>query len=141
MASRTIHIGNLSSQTTEETLRSYFSQCGQITNLKLAGDPNYPARFAFIEYSDAMSASQACTLFNGLDLGGKAIKIQFAKNPISSPAVPFQKNSHIRAVRYSIAFFTHMKNFMHVCENHLTCEIFFQCEKTVVETLTYTLVF
>ena len=99
MTNRTIHIGNLSSQATEATLRAYFSQCGQITNLKLAGDPNYPARFAFIEYADAASAHAACNVFNGLDIGGKCIKLQLAKNPITSPAVSLSKPPpHIRSV-------------------------------------------
>lgn len=95
-SSNTIHIGkfqyskfkgNLASCVTEDILISFFSYCGQITNLKLAGDPNYPSRFAFIEFASDEQASQACQL-SGYDLFGKIIKVSLSKAPISQPYNP-----------------------------------------------------
>lgn len=85
MAQRTVHIGNLASSVSEELLRKYLAMCGQITNVKLAGDPNFPARFAFIEFSTPSGAQYACTHLNGVELDGKSLKIQMAKNAISTP--------------------------------------------------------
>lgn len=84
---RTIHIGNLCSHITEEQLIAFFSQCGTITNLKLAGDPSYPSRFGFIEFADPSQAMAACQL-TGTDLGGKILKISLSKSPISQPYNP-----------------------------------------------------
>ena len=106
MSNRTIHIGNLASNVTEDILRVYFEQCGRITNMKLAGDPQYPARFAFIEFAEPSSAQYACSNFNGLELGGKLLKIQLAKTAISTPpplaAATLQKSGNQQAGRTTV---------------------------------------
>jgi RNA recognition motif-containing protein len=83
-AQRTIHIGNLVSSISEEELITFFARCGTITNIKLAGNPSYPARFAFIEFATVQQAQTACSM-SGTQLRGKPIKVAIAKNPITTP--------------------------------------------------------
>jgi RNA recognition motif-containing protein len=84
---KTIHIGNLSSSITEDMLISYFKYCGQITNVKLGGSPDFPARFGFLEFSTEEQAKFACQ-FSGQEIAGKQIKISLSKTPISQPYTP-----------------------------------------------------
>uniref|UniRef100_A0A6U3E2W7 RRM domain-containing protein n=1 Tax=Paramoeba aestuarina TaxID=180227 RepID=A0A6U3E2W7_9EUKA len=77
----TIYVGNIESQITEEGVRQFFSQFGPIVKLKLAGDPSYPARFAFIEFSNPQAATNA-TAFHGSLLGSRALKISMSKSVI-----------------------------------------------------------
>jgi RNA recognition motif-containing protein len=83
MSNRTVHVGNVGSRVGEDSLKSFFSSIGQVTNIKMAGDPNYPSRFAFIEFADQEQALAACKL-NGADLAGKPLKITMAKKAITT---------------------------------------------------------
>ncbi len=46
MAGRTIYVGNLSSQLTEDIVTGFFSCCGQVTQVRLAGFVIYPFQFS-----------------------------------------------------------------------------------------------
>ena len=58
---------------TEQDLREYFSSCGDIKNLVLAGDSGHDTRFAFIEYTNATCAQRAMSL-SATRLGKNAIR-------------------------------------------------------------------
>lgn len=45
-------------QVTEEQLATFFSDCGQVEDCRVCGDPNSAMRFAFIEYTDEDSAKK-----------------------------------------------------------------------------------
>lgn len=45
-------------QVTEEQLAEFFSDCGQVVDCRVCGDPNSAMRFAFIEYTDEASAKK-----------------------------------------------------------------------------------
>ncbi len=47
---RSIYIGNLASCLPENDVIKFFSICGPVTYLRLAGDPTHPSRFAFLEF-------------------------------------------------------------------------------------------
>ncbi|KAG2386933.1 hypothetical protein C9374_001968 [Naegleria lovaniensis] len=80
---RTVHIGNIPSVTTIETLQSIFSKYGEITNIKLAGDPSYSKRFAFIEYAEPYQAKSSLCL-DGTEYLGQILKISLAKHDFNS---------------------------------------------------------
>ncbi|KAJ1568305.1 Protein srek1IP1, partial [Nowakowskiella sp. JEL0078] len=69
---RTVYIGNISLTVTEEQLRSFFSQHGAVSYLKMAGDSIHPSTFAFLEYEQASSANLSLTL-NGHILGDRPL--------------------------------------------------------------------
>lgn len=86
MADRTIYIGNLPSYVDEAQLVTFFSVCGAITQVKLAGDPSQPTRFGFVEFASPQFSAASMQL-NGYDIGGKRIKVQPSKSPINGTQV------------------------------------------------------
>lgn len=85
MADRTVYVGNLSSQITEDVVRSFFASCcGPINQVRLAGDPSYATRFGFIEFQLAEGAQQACSI-SGTQLDGRKLRITMSKTPITPP--------------------------------------------------------
>ncbi|KAL0482698.1 polyadenylate-binding protein-interacting protein [Acrasis kona] len=86
MAHRTVHVGNVGSNISERGLLAVFSSFGEVTNIKLAGDPSYPSRFAFVEFADPSNAKSACRL-TGSDVGGKPVKVMIAKKAITTPFI------------------------------------------------------
>eukprot|EP01100_Stratorugosa_tubuloviscum_P009723 TRINITY_DN408_c0_g2_i3.p1 TRINITY_DN408_c0_g2~~TRINITY_DN408_c0_g2_i3.p1 ORF type:complete len:130 (+),score=56.32 TRINITY_DN408_c0_g2_i3:146-535(+) len=88
MALRTVHVGNLATCVTEESLFEFMSQLGSIRAVRLAGRPTiaeggYPARFAFVEFEDPMVAAHACTI-SGTKFYERPIKVTKAKSELSA---------------------------------------------------------
>nr|CAG4715645.1 unnamed protein product [Naegleria fowleri] len=79
---RTIYVSNLPEQFNEELLKTFFDECGTITNCKMAGDATN--RYAFVEFATPDEAKIALEL-SGTDLLGKTLRISLSRNPISSP--------------------------------------------------------
>jgi RNA recognition motif-containing protein len=69
-ASRTLYVGSVDTRISPEELVKFFSQCGEVTKLCVAGDTIHAARFAFVEYSTAYEAHQALGL-NGFVVGDR----------------------------------------------------------------------
>ena len=67
-----IYVGNLPFTTTDEELRTLFSQHGTVESVSLPTDreTGRPRGFAFVEMSQA-DASRAIQSLNGKDLGGR----------------------------------------------------------------------
>lgn len=61
--------------------------------MKMAGDPSFPARFAFIEFQTDDMALYACN-YNGTELAGKVLKVSLSKQAIASPYTPKQQNPY-----------------------------------------------
>ena len=58
-------MGNLSFKTGESSLKNYFSECGNIKEVRIAmGDDGRPKGFAHIEFFDA-EAAKAAVEYNG----------------------------------------------------------------------------
>ncbi|KAL6051259.1 MKI67 FHA domain-interacting nucleolar phosphoprotein isoform X2 [Balamuthia mandrillaris] len=83
---RTVYVGNLPSVLNEEVIFSFFSCCGTVTNIRLAGDPSYATRFGFVEFASEDSAQKACTL-SGTELDGKKLRVTMSRTAIAAPAV------------------------------------------------------
>ncbi|KAL9644585.1 hypothetical protein ABK040_015324 [Willaertia magna] len=90
---RTVHIGNLPSFVGEDDLKSFFSSCGTITAVRLAGDATYERRFAFVEFIEPSQAN-AATTYDGAIIGGSPVKIALAKHDSQSKSYNRSGNNH-----------------------------------------------
>jgi RNA recognition motif-containing protein len=79
--SQNLYVGNLSYETTEDTLRTLFSEYGQIESANLITD-RYTGRsrgFAFVEMSTEEAAQEAMRGLNGKEVDGRELKVDKAK--------------------------------------------------------------
>lgn len=75
---RTLFVGNLDPQVTEELLFELFLQAGPLTTVKIPKDNDgRPKQFAFINFKHDVSPPYGMNLFNGTKLFGRPLKIQF----------------------------------------------------------------
>ena len=78
---KNLYVGNLSYETTEDTLRTLFAEYGQIESVNLITD-RYTGRsrgFAFVEMSTEEAAQQAMSGLNGKQVDEREIKVDKAK--------------------------------------------------------------
>jgi cold-inducible RNA-binding protein len=76
-----LYVGNLSYETTEDTLRTLFAEYGQIESANLITD-RYTGRsrgFAFVEMSTEEAAQEAMRGLNGKEVDGRELKVDKAK--------------------------------------------------------------
>jgi RNA recognition motif-containing protein len=76
-----LYVGNLSFNTTEETLRAVFAQAGAIRSVSIIKDrdTNQSRGFGFVEMetpADALKAIQVC---DGREVDGRALRVNEAK--------------------------------------------------------------
>lgn len=83
---RTIYVGNINSKVTPADLVDFFSVCGPVGFVRMAGDESQPTRFAFIEFLD-MESAQCAMMMNGRILMERPIKINRSKNTIVKPPI------------------------------------------------------
>lgn len=76
-----LYVGNLSFQTTEDTLRTLFTEYGQIESVNLITD-RYTGRsrgFAFVEMSTEQEAEEAISNLSGKQVDDREIRVEKAK--------------------------------------------------------------
>ena len=73
-----IYIGNLSDNTTEDTLRSLFAEFGDVESVKVIKDRSSGRSkgFGFIEMPSNSEADQAIKALNGNRIDGNHIKVK-----------------------------------------------------------------
>ncbi|MBI9108195.1 MAG: RNA-binding protein [Spirochaetales bacterium] len=78
---KTIYVGNLNYQTTEEDLNELFSQYGEVESVKLIMDreTNRPRGFAFVDMLDDDAATAAVSMLNDKDFNGRNLRVNEAK--------------------------------------------------------------
>lgn len=78
--SKTLYVGNLSWQTTEEDLQQLFGKEGTIESVRLITDRNTGRSkgFAFVETSEE-TAQKLINTYNGTELDGRKIVVSEAK--------------------------------------------------------------
>ncbi|HTP08697.1 MAG TPA: RNA-binding protein [Anaerolineae bacterium] len=76
-----LYVGNLSYSTTEEDLRTLFTQAGTVTSVALIKDRDsgQSKGFAFIEMSTQVEAEKAISMFNGHSMGERELKVSLAR--------------------------------------------------------------
>ena len=78
---KNLYVGNLSYDTTEDTLRTLFAEYGEIESVRLISD-RYTGRskgFAFVEMSTEQAAQEAISGLNGKQVDSREIKVDNAK--------------------------------------------------------------
>ncbi len=77
---KSIYVGNISFETTDEQLRDLFSAHGDVKSVKLINDRDTgkPRGFAFVEMDDD-SAEDAITATDGVELEGRSLRVNLAK--------------------------------------------------------------
>ena len=76
-----LYVGNLSYDTTEESLRTLFSQVGTVASVTMINDRDTGRSkgFAFVEMSSQSDAETAISKFNSYTLNDRAIKVNIAR--------------------------------------------------------------
>ncbi|MFV8834303.1 RNA-binding protein [Aquisalimonas sp.] len=77
---KTIYVGNLPFSSTEDDIRSLFEAHGTVQSVKLIADRDSgkPRGFGFVQM-DAEEAEAAIEALNGYELGGRALRINEAR--------------------------------------------------------------
>ena len=94
-----LYVGNLSYETTEDDLRSLFSQVGTVNDVALIKDRDTGSSkgFAFITMNSQDEANKAIQQFNGQSLGNREMKVNTARpresNYDSNQGSRYQSNS------------------------------------------------
>jgi RNA recognition motif-containing protein len=77
---KSIYVGNLAFDVTPDQVKDLFSPYGEVMAVKLISDRDtgQPRGFAFVEMGDE-AAQQAVDGTNGIEFGGRNIRVNFAK--------------------------------------------------------------
>lgn len=78
---RTVYVSDIDQHVTEQKLAEVFSNCGQVVDCRICGDPNSVMRFAFIEFADDVGARAALSLA-GTILGYYPVRVLPSKTAI-----------------------------------------------------------
>ncbi|MBT3392746.1 MAG: RNA-binding protein [Elusimicrobiaceae bacterium] len=81
MEKNKLYVGNLSWETTENSLQDAFAECGEVVSAKIITDrnTNRSKGFGFVEMASDEAAEKAIAQFDGKDLDGRQIKVNLAK--------------------------------------------------------------
>ncbi len=76
-----LYVGNLSFSTTEDGLRTLFTQVGSVASVALIKDRDTGSSkgFAFVEMASQQDAEAAIKKLNGYSLDGREIKVNVAR--------------------------------------------------------------
>ena len=75
-------VGNMSYDTSEQTLAGAFGHLGRITDCKVITDRDTgrPKGFAFITFDDPNAAMQAVQTMSGQNVDGRSVRVEMAKD-------------------------------------------------------------
>ena len=78
---KSVFIGNLNFETSENDVRATFEQYGQVARVTMMTDreTGRPRGFAFVEMPDDLEAASAITDLNGRDVAGRALTVNEAR--------------------------------------------------------------
>jgi RNA recognition motif-containing protein len=102
-----LYVGNLSYSTGEGDLQALFSQAGSVKSISLITDRDTGRSkgFAFVEMSTQSEAEKAISMFNGKELGDRALTVNMARpreerDGGGSGGRPFRPGGRPRGRRY-----------------------------------------
>merc|ERR1719486_505073 len=82
----TLYVGNIPGGATEGAVMALFQSCGQIQQVRLAGDPSYQNRFAFVQFQDQNQANMGLSM-DGMTFMDRQLKVSIARTPLTNPAL------------------------------------------------------
>jgi RNA recognition motif-containing protein len=76
-----LYVGNMSYETTEQDLRTMFSEAGTVESVDVIMDrqTGRPKGFAFIMMSSQAEAEKAIALFDSKDVNSRTLKVNIAR--------------------------------------------------------------
>ena len=76
-----LYVGNLSFEATGDGLNEIFSQTGEIEEAIIVSRPGggRPRGFGFVTMADEQDAAEAIRQLDGLELGGRPLRVNVAK--------------------------------------------------------------
>ncbi len=76
-----LYVGNLPYTTTEEDLRTLFTQAGQVASIAIITDRDTGRSkgFAFVEMGSTTEAEKALSMFNGYVMGRRQLTVNEAR--------------------------------------------------------------
>jgi RNA recognition motif. (a.k.a. RRM, RBD, or RNP domain) len=79
--SNRLYVGNLAYATTDDSLREFFAQAGEVSSAEVVMDraTGRSKGFAFVTMASADAAQSAINMLNGKMLDGRALRIDLAK--------------------------------------------------------------
>jgi len=83
---KSIYVGNLAFSVTDDDLRSMFEDCGAIDHARCVTDreTGRSRGYGYVDFSDESSINSAIAK-DGMEVGGRAIRIDFSKGKSSAP--------------------------------------------------------
>lgn len=81
MDDKKLFVGNLSWDTTEDSLQEAFEQAGEVVSVAIITDRDSGRSkgFGFVEMATAEAAAKAIEMWNGKELDGRALTVNIAK--------------------------------------------------------------
>jgi len=75
-----LYVGNLPYSVTDADLQSLFAQAGAVESVALIKDreTGRSKGFAFVEFANGEDAQKAISMFNGQEMGGRALSVKIA---------------------------------------------------------------
>lgn len=92
MAQQNLFIGRLAFATTDEGLKEYFSQIGEVEEARIITDPHNNNRskgFGFVSYVNADDNQKAIDKLDGSELDGRTISVSLARPKTDRPRREF----------------------------------------------------
>jgi len=91
---KTLYVGNLDHQVTDELIMALFNQIGPVKGCKIIREPgNDP--YCFVEFQHHHAASAALTAMNKRLCLGKEMKVNWATSPGGAPKQDTSQHHHI----------------------------------------------
>jgi RNA recognition motif-containing protein len=89
-----LYVGNLSYETTEDELRSLFTQVGTVNEVALIKDRDTGSSkgFAFVTMNSQEEANKAIEQFNGKSLGNRELTVNIARPREERPRGNYDSN-------------------------------------------------
>ncbi len=89
-----LYIGNMSRETTEQDLRTMFSEAGTVASVDVIVDrqTGKPKGFAFVTMSSQPEAEKAISLFNAKDVKDHMLKVNVSQPREGRPAAGGSSN-------------------------------------------------
>lgn len=77
-----VFVGNLDFKATRDQIESLFAEAGEVQDVFIPSDreTGRPRGFAFVEFATDEAAEKAIELFDGHELGGRALRVNAAED-------------------------------------------------------------